>query len=131
MEELREIQAGGGAGARWQRRCAVIRRSACCGCWALAAGVGSGSSGWSVCGGASVVARPWTAALRPVSALYPGNARHASGGSTGHPYPLPTGQSPSPFPFISHPLLLIQAVCSGGVVSELRALQLQQPGLGY
>eukprot|EP00962_Isochrysis_galbana_P002243 scaffold588_cov152-Isochrysis_galbana.AAC.2 len=43
--------------------------------------------------------------------------------------PLPTGHSPSPFPFFPHPLLLIQAVCSGGVVSELRALQ--QPGLGY
>eukprot|EP00962_Isochrysis_galbana_P036710 scaffold12729_cov114-Isochrysis_galbana.AAC.1 len=41
--------------------------------------------------------------------------------------PLPTGHSPSPFPYFSHPLLLIQAVCSGGVVSELRALQ--QPGL--
>eukprot|EP00962_Isochrysis_galbana_P014053 scaffold4002_cov123-Isochrysis_galbana.AAC.13 len=53
----------------------------------------------------------------------------ASGGSTGHLCPLSTGRSPSPFPFFSHPLLLIQAVYSGGVVSELRALQ--QPGLGY
>jgi len=43
--------------------------------------------------------------------------------------PLSTGHSPSPFPFFPHPLFLIQAVCSGGVVSELRALQ--QPGLGY
>eukprot|EP00962_Isochrysis_galbana_P009514 scaffold2651_cov118-Isochrysis_galbana.AAC.3 len=41
---------------------------------------------------------------------------------------MPTDHSPSPFPFFSHPLLLIQAVYSGGVVSELRALQ--QPGLG-
>eukprot|EP00962_Isochrysis_galbana_P050189 scaffold21608_cov130-Isochrysis_galbana.AAC.2 len=57
------------------------------------------------------------------------NARHASGGSTGHLCPLPIGHSPSPFPFFFHSLLLIQAVYSGGVVSELRALQ--QPGLGY
>eukprot|EP00962_Isochrysis_galbana_P007439 scaffold2007_cov123-Isochrysis_galbana.AAC.5 len=56
------------------------------------------------------------------------NARHASGGSTGHLCLMSTGRSPSPFPFFSHPLLLIQAVYSGGVVSELRALQ--QPGLG-
>eukprot|EP00962_Isochrysis_galbana_P055314 scaffold27055_cov133-Isochrysis_galbana.AAC.3 len=63
--------------------------------------------------------------------IFSRNARHPSGGSTGHLSPLPTGHSPSPFPFFSHPLLLIQAVCSGGVgvVSELRALQ--QPGLGY
>eukprot|EP00962_Isochrysis_galbana_P037778 scaffold13277_cov114-Isochrysis_galbana.AAC.13 len=64
------------------------------------------------------------AAPRPVLK----NARHASGGSTGHLCPLPTGHSPSPFPFFSQPLLLIQAVYSGGVVSELCALQ--QPGLG-
>eukprot|EP00962_Isochrysis_galbana_P061777 scaffold44439_cov298-Isochrysis_galbana.AAC.1 len=61
--------------------------------------------------------------------IFSRNARHASGGSTGHLCQLPTGHSPSPFPFFSHPLLLIQAVYSRGVVSELRALQ--QPGLGY
>eukprot|EP00962_Isochrysis_galbana_P006745 scaffold1816_cov134-Isochrysis_galbana.AAC.4 len=47
-----------------------------------------------------------------------GNARHASGGSTGHLCPLSTGRSPSPFPFFSHPLLLIQAVYIGGVVEK-------------
>eukprot|EP00962_Isochrysis_galbana_P016924 scaffold4850_cov136-Isochrysis_galbana.AAC.4 len=41
---------------------------------------------------------------------------------------MSTGRTPSLFPFFSHPLLLIQAVYSGGVVSELRALQ--QPGFG-
>eukprot|EP00962_Isochrysis_galbana_P011597 scaffold3262_cov109-Isochrysis_galbana.AAC.9 len=45
--------------------------------------------------------------------------------------PLSTGHSPSPFPFFSHPLLLIQAVCSGGVVSESELRALQQPGLGF
>eukprot|EP00962_Isochrysis_galbana_P015384 scaffold4414_cov135-Isochrysis_galbana.AAC.2 len=53
--------------------------------------------------------------------IFSRNARHASGGSTGHLCPLPTGHSPSPFPFFSQPLLLTQAVYSGGVVSELRA----------
>eukprot|EP00962_Isochrysis_galbana_P027176 scaffold8514_cov125-Isochrysis_galbana.AAC.2 len=61
--------------------------------------------------------------------IFSRNARHANGGSTGHLCPMSTGHSPSPFPFFPHPLLLIQAVYSGGVVLELRALQ--QPGLGY
>src|SRR6056297_3537881 len=59
--------------------------------------------------------------------IFSRNARHASGGSTGHLCPRSTGHSPSPFPFFLHPLLLIQAVYSGGVVLELRALQ--QPAL--
>eukprot|EP00962_Isochrysis_galbana_P018798 scaffold5445_cov127-Isochrysis_galbana.AAC.2 len=50
------------------------------------------------------------------------NARHASGGSTGHLCPLPTGHSPSPFPFMSHPFSLFRpSIYNGGVVSELRA----------
>eukprot|EP00962_Isochrysis_galbana_P039077 scaffold13984_cov117-Isochrysis_galbana.AAC.2 len=73
-------------------------------------------------------ARAFRAAPHDRLGQVPANARHANGGSTGHLCPMSTGHSPSPFPFFLHPLHLIQAVYSGGVVLELRALQ--QPRLG-
>eukprot|EP00962_Isochrysis_galbana_P039179 scaffold14022_cov108-Isochrysis_galbana.AAC.4 len=46
--------------------------------------------------------------------IFSRNARHASGGSTGHLCPLPTGHSPSPFPFMSHPFSLFRPSITEG-----------------
>eukprot|EP00962_Isochrysis_galbana_P022380 scaffold6704_cov137-Isochrysis_galbana.AAC.2 len=64
----------------------------------------------------------WDAGGKKESAL-------ASGDSAGHPLSIAVPSLPLPLPIHSPPLLLIQAVFCGGMVSELRALQ--QPGLEY
>eukprot|EP00962_Isochrysis_galbana_P017189 scaffold4943_cov127-Isochrysis_galbana.AAC.6 len=96
------------------------RHHRACGIWAVGVLAVGGRCGYCV----------WGRSVHLVPARGPGlKALHASGDSAGHPLSIAVRSLPPSLPIRSPPLLLIQAVCCGGMVSELRALQ--QPGLEY